>query len=421
MARTSFSGPVFSENGFNVGGVALRANRQQIVANRGTIHGGLANSGTTYSRGEQRFKLFFGPSVTTDIQFVFGNFQAPGTSAEVDGPNALNIEATLETITPSVAAIRSTFNGVTPGLLNPGGIFAADAMPVSLPANAQAWGRTGVIVNVGQSWPRTSFFAISGEAQYESTASVSQVNATGAMSTPAGGQTAGGGFLPLGIIGVPEKPFPAVGLLGDSIMAGTVGDATSTVNGSRGMYARGLFFDNGTLWPYVMLARASERAEWCAGLSSYLRKYMLQYCTHVICNYGTNDIAAGRTFDQIKADLMSIWDQARARGCKVYQAMILPRVTSSNSFVDIAGQTITAGFGANSTRYLLNQFFQASVGTLIDGVIDGNKYLEDPNNYGRWVVNGSPNYVTSDGTHPNATGAILGAAATKSVAERWTV
>lgn len=396
---------------------------EQIVATRGSIMGGQANSGTTQSRGEHRMKVFFGPYACRDVRLVFTNFVAGGAAAEGLGPNAITVEAAIETITPTVAFATVTFKGANSILIQPGAIVVSDPIPLDFDANATAWIRTGVTVSVGESWPRTSFFAISGEAQIESTNVASQIQATGTLSNGASGSTATAGYIPTAIIGIPEKPFPSIGLLGDSIMAGTVGDTSSTTTGARGLFARGLFLNDGSVLPYTVLARASERGEWNAGVSGYRRRQLLNYCTHVVCNYGTNDIAAGTSLANIQSYLTSIWSSVKRRNLKVYQALILPRITSTtDSYATAAGQRCSTGFGWGETRDQLNTWIRAQAADgVIDGIVDVNVLAEDPSAPSKWVSNGQANSVTSDGVHPNATGAPIFAAAMRNVAAGFKV
>lgn len=415
--------PTFSVGNSGTARANLFQAAQQVVATRGCIMGGQANSGTTQSRGEHRMKVQFGPQACRDVRLVFTNFVAGGAAAEGLGPNAITVEAAIETISPTVAFATVTFNGANTVLIQPGAIVVSDPIPFDFDANATAWIRTGVTVSVGESWPRTSFFAISGDAQIESTNVASQIQSTGVLTNGASGSTATAGYIPTAIIGIPEKPFPSIGLLGDSIMAGTVGDSSSTTTGARGLFMRGLFLNDGSVLPYTVLARASERAEWNVGVSGYRRRQMLNYCTHVVCNYGTNDIAAGTSLANIQSYLTSIWSSIKRRNIQVYQSLILPRITSTtDSYATAAGQKVSVGFGRGETRDQLNDWIrQQAKDGVIDGIVDVNLLAEDQAAPSKWISNGQANSVTSDGVHPNTTGAPIFAAAMRNVAASFKV
>jgi lysophospholipase L1-like esterase len=392
----------------------------RVVAGRGACLGGVANSGTTYTRQETRMKIFFGSSPCRDIQLVFTNSTSAGSASEVVGPNAITIEAALETITPS-AFVTVTFNGgALTAVLQPGGTVVSDPIPMSFAANAQAWLRTGLVVTAGQSWPRTSMFAISGESMYESTEATSQVQQTGAMLIR-NGQAGGGGYIPSAIIGKTADPIPAVALVGDSIMAGTIGDSSSNVTGLRGFFAKGLVLPDGSTLPFTLLARASEQAVYCTSVGNFRRRFNYDYCTHAIVNYGTNDIAAGATLVQIQGYLTEIWAQLKARNIKVYHSLILPRTTSSDTFATVANQTPATGFAKNGIRDQLNAWIRLQVGTLIDGIIDPNVIAEDQTLGNRWVANGVASSITADGIHPNVAGSLTLAPAVQAVVKDFKV
>lgn len=383
----------------------------QVVAGRGAILGGVANSGTTMTRQETRMKLFFGPSPTRDIRLVFTNFTEPtGTAPEIAGPNPITIEAALETITP-VGFATVTFGGAPTYTIQPGGFVVSDPVALDFPANSQCWLRTGLTVSAGQSWPRTSMFAISGEAMPESTSATSQVQATGAMVTPAGGNAGAGGYIPSAILGIAEKPMISIALVGDSIMAGTVGDGSDNQTGLRGMYARGLKLDDGTTVPFTLMARASEQAAFNIGISGHRRRMLLAYTTHAIINFGTNDIVAGTSLANVQSYLTSMWQSMAARGIRVYQALILPRTNAGNT-------APVTGFAVGGIRDQLNAWIKTQVGNgALAGIIDVNEVAESKTTPGLWANS----TWTSDGTHPNNAGAVALAAPVRAAVAKFTL
>lgn len=387
----------------------MGAARRQVVAGRGAVLGGVANSGTTLTRQETRMKIFFGPAPVRDIQLIFTNFTEPtGTAPEIAGPNPITIEAALETITP-VGFVTVTFGGAPTYTIQPGGFVISDPIPLDFAANGQAWLRTGLTVTAGQSWPRTSMFAITGESMYESTEATSQVQATGAMVARTTGVTGGGGYIPLAITGVASKPLVSVALVGDSIMAGTVGDGSDNTNGLRGMYARGLKLDDGSIIPYTLLARASEKAEYNVNVKGYRRRMALNYATHAIINFGTNDIAGGASLATTQGYLTEMWAGMKSRNIKVYQALILPRTNAGNT-------APVANFTVGSIRDQLNTWIRAQVAAgVIDGLIDTNAIAESTVTPGLWANSA----WTTDGTHPNNTGCVALSVATRNVVKNW--
>jgi hypothetical protein len=68
-------------------------------------------------------------------------------------------------------------------------------------------------------------------------------------------------------------------------------------------------------------------------------------CTDVLVNWGTNDLAGGRTAVQLQGDFITMRDMVRALGMKWNQCTILPRTTENaavSATMTSSGNTITA-------------------------------------------------------------------------------
>ncbi len=387
--------------------------RLQVVASRGSIPGNTTNATVltdgTKTRLECRMKVFFGPQPCGDIRVLLGNFNATGSSAEVDGPNDLTHDLAFEALDASAFA-PFKFQGV-PLLVNkPGGIVLSDGTPVDVAALGSAWIRSGVLVTNGQFIPISSMFAISGESMPYSTEATSQIMATGAVVNRTTGSTGPGGYPPLAIIGLPKKNYPSAAILGDSLGAGTVGDSSSTVTGARGYIQRGFHReDNSLIWPFVNLSRASERSQWQTGFSSYLRRSVYPYVSYLIDEAITNDVAAGTALATIQGYKLPIWAAARAVGLKVYVVLCLPRTDAGNT-------TPATGFGPGGIRDQYNAWVLTQLAAgVIDGVINPNTIAEGANNL--WANSA----WTADGVHLNTTGAPIVAQAVRDVVLRWTL
>jgi lysophospholipase L1-like esterase len=121
------------------------------------------------------------------------------------------------------------------------------------------------------------------------------------------------------------------------------------------------------------------------------------------------------------AYLSNLVDQIRAAvpEARVYGSLITPNATSTDAFATTVNQTPASGWGGSATRrgYFNDQLRTDPNSVLrLAGLIDPNVYLEDgyPTETSKWVVNGSANYATLDGTHPNSVAAALAAAAISS-------
>lgn len=118
--------------------------------------------------------------------------------------------------------------------------------------------------------------------------------------------------------------------------------------------------------------------------------------TDVVLHIGTNDIAEGRTADQLQAGLVRFADQARAAGLRVFLTTITPSRT---------GPRATAA--AQATRTAVNSWVLAHGPAHADGVFDFAAAVADPARPDRL----ESSYDAGDGLHLSAAGyrALAGA------------
>lgn len=118
-------------------------------------------------------------------------------------------------------------------------------------------------------------------------------------------------------------------------------------------------------------------------------------CTHIIIELDVNDYANAT----LTSDWESLVDAYRAQGFKVLGVLPVPYTSSSNSFVDAAGQTTLQ----TTARAALITKINGLLGTKLVGIIDPRTYLADAGNNALWISTGAANYATSDGIHPSPT------------------
>jgi hypothetical protein len=135
----------------------------------------------------------------------------------------------------------------------------------------------------------------------------------------------------------------------------------------------------------------------------------LMYCTHLVCEGGTNDISAGTSAAVTQTALQTQWGIAKQLGIsRVDQMLIIPRTTSSDSWATAGNQTPVANFTSGAARDTLNTALTANVGSNgLDGVIDVPSALADTGTPSVWK---SPGYTT-DGVHPTGNTALNAGAA----------
>lgn len=381
------------------------ARRLQIIGTRGQTLGQQAAGGggaTNYTLSESRYKTYIGPADVFGLRLLYGNFHVGQGTGVFDGYNDITLRAALET----TAVFPVCFSGSKSAVLAAGAShLLSDPLGIPLLASSTAWLRHAVQVASGQQWPRGALGATGGQITYESTATSTQIyGAAGALTQPSGGAQASYGFSPLAVLGIPKTPMPAVVILGDSISDGQ-GDSTGGDGRDNfGWIARGMHIpSSGVTVPYVRLTRNSDTPARNTDANAWQKRAVYQYATHGICALGINQLQPTGLTTQYNL-LRANWVAMKMAGLKVYQTLISPSVDTTDTYITTANQTPRAGFEPGGIRDQLNAMILAAVGDgVLDGVIDPNPYWEDPANHGKWPINGSANYATTDGIHPTGT------------------
>jgi len=186
---------------------------------------------------------------------------------------------------------------------------------------------------------------------------------------------------PCGIRGLMTRP--SVCLMGDSIVTGE----TDTSDGSGGLsYAR-VLQNAGIAWQNLGIGGTGANGFLSGGHTH--RVALASLCSHLIQEYGTNDLALGDT--QMRADLNSI-NALMPAAQKKFLTTITPRTTGS--WADLAGQVAIAQQGVIDS----NNAWRLTVPTGFTGCFDVANVLKYPGT-SKWKF---PGY-TADGLHPSAT------------------
>lgn len=385
----------------------------QIVATRGILPGAVLQGGgvPNYTLGETKMPIKMGSQRVADIRIAFAGFYIlSGASGETANPVDMIVEGAIEKVSPSYAVQGSTIAGFNITVKSGISHALTDPIGINTAANETVYLQMSTYVNSTETWPASQLSGTN-SIQYVSTlaASSSQVGTAGAWSgtSRTSNYTAG----PVAILGVPEKPFPSVAVIGDSIADGSGEGGAGDNNGNYGWICRGFWnvgADNVAI-PYTRLTMAGDAGSNFLNGKSKGREALLQYCSHVVNHLGSNDVV-GANLEINKTRMTAVWTAAKSRGKKVYQGLIMPRTTGT--YTSPGGQTPVAGFEPGGVRDQLNAWIITQVGQgLLDGYIDPNPFVEDQNNRGRWKSeNGA---LTSDGVHPNTAGHIAGSQASK--------
>lgn len=376
----------------------LSQTQLRIIAHRPQVPGPTLTVTTTNTRCEGRLYHMSGAVPCHDIRVVVGNFYVPSTGAgETLNGSAVTWEAVFEMASPS-KAYRFTFNGSPTVTVEPGGIVVSDPLGIDLAANTQFWIRSGVTVaSAGLKWPVGFANSGSGEVFFESTSASSQIFGTGTLSNPSGGTGGNGGQGVMAVLGVPSAPQACMQIWGDSLTEGS-GDTVDTTSAIQGPVARALY-RNGNPIPHIKHAKVGDKLiPAAAQATGFQRRFFAQYANNFYVGLASNDISAGASLSSIQTALTSLVTSLRRRGtCRIFCPSVTTRTTSTDNWATTANQTVSTGFTVGGVADQWNTWLATQVGGLIEGFIDLRGASQDGAN--KWLVNGTAQYATVDGTH----------------------
>lgn len=343
--------------------------------------------------------------------------------------NAVTYKAAFDYVPAGAASLNSivvnpiTLQGGQSTVTVPyGGILQSDPIFGPFKKGDSILIRTYVsVASVGMKWPlgMTLNWGWEGTATGDATAT-----ANFSLSFTAGNT----GVSPAAILG-PVYNRPSVGICGDSINDGA-GDSGPGPFNNLGPVTRAIEGQFGS----IKVASPGDRVGSCVAFNTYSgRGLFLSQCRNIVDNYGTNDLNNGDSLATIQANLITFWQMWTGRN--VFRQTIDPKTTSTDTWMTIANQT---QYSYESIRQALNTWIRAgcpmvngvavAVGTAgaliagqpghpLKGIIDTASMVEVNAsnvltlNGGYWMVNGTANWPTSDGTHNSANTSALKAAA----------
>ncbi len=248
-------------------------------------------------------------------------------------------------------------------------------------------------------YPYGSAAAGDGQSFYAGTGNTDQT-LNSAFSLAAAGNC----IMPLAILGTTQRP--SIGIYGDSMAAG----ASEAAGGSTNDFDVGIIERwVGPNFAYSNLAQPGTRADTWSDSGAALRRLMLPYFSDVIFNFGANDFiqyGAANWKTYLNANAATV-RAASGPIKRVWQTTTPPRPTSStDSWATLVNQTIDAT--ANPRRISAMADLRNGVITGVDGYFEVGDQYEPTRDSGQFIVSGSPNGYTSDGTHGNAAAYRLG-------------
>ncbi len=295
--------------------------------------------------------------------------------AEISIPNAFTVMTYVEYPIGTTAYLM-TYNGnisqtITPG---PPTITTSDEYPYTIPAGAQyaireyvTWNGT---LNLG--FGLSSILLVGDWTER----GVNLVNHARDLTVRT--HTAPNGFGFGGIVRAKlATRIVSLGAVGDSWFAG-VNDIPDTFTRSSS----------------IVRAMRLKIPVSCTGIGGYrLQSYITNSgieqavlrnaVTHVIVELAINDVNAGTTLATLQANIVIAFNHYLSRGIKVYGWTIPPRTTSSNGYLNAAGQTVVSS-ATTSLIISYNNWLRANWASFgLTGLIDAGAAI-DPTDSGFW-------------------------------------
>lgn len=186
-------------------------------------------------------------------------------------------------------------------------------------------------------------------------------------------------------------------LIGDSVVHGG-NDAYTAAPGDQGIFARSV----GQSCGYIDASLAGESAASFVAVHAK-RVALAAYCSHVFCDYGTQDLAAGAATWLTNIGLIAGY----FAGKPFYQSTLIPRTTSTDGWITTTNQTVTANEAA---RLVINAHIKNGNIPGLAGYFDTQRALESSYESGFWgwtpgtIAPATAPWTSADGVHPNRTG-----------------
>jgi lysophospholipase L1-like esterase len=324
------------------------------------------------------------------------------TTSESPGANSISLRCAVD---DGTSVFPLFFGGQRVVTIDPGGFALSDYRAVDIAPGGALFSRTYVSASSTTSqFPCTTTPVTIASLGEGNTYAVGGTDLTdvGASAVTTASATAYG---PAAVIGFSGPVLTnLIAGLGDSFIRGS-GDTTGDSNGNTGYFCRWI----GSRMGYMNLGVGSFRANYMSILARRtLQLSIMRTCgvTHVLVHYGINDITAGRTDTQIRNDLTVLGNAIVALGMRPYIATLPPDTTSSDGWTSLSGQFPIAG---EPVRVAQNTW-RRSVPAPFRGCLDVARIVESPVNAAGYTVSASGLWrvnLTSDGLHPNTSGASL--------------
>lgn len=373
----------------------------------GTTHTGLVatrnkvpTAGGTSVLQHMARSIHVARTAITSLGAAFANWYVTAGN-EIPAGSAATIQASVEyplggTIYPL------TFGGNSSGVAQDYMTLVSDLISVSIPNGAQFAIREYRVCAAGGGVTYTGTGTITVDT-LDGECYIYGSSVTNTVSTPGSFTSTGTTFSrPVAVFGPTTSPTYA--LVGDSRVEGY--QDTSNGNLDVGELARSV----GPTRAYVNLAMSGEQVATIVGTTNNNSQFGVSFsqraailrtwCTHVICNYGVNDLFSGAfSGSQLVGFLTAL--RQWFPGQYWYQTIPMGETTSTDSWATTGNQTTVNATYEKSRRWLANYLRSGMAKSgLFDGIFDTASVVESAQNSGIWKAPGE----TADGIHPTPAG-----------------
>lgn len=379
--------------------VPIIPTKPQVIAN----FTGLPNAAftTTPSSGNWnnliRAGHYTGRSGASKLQVALAAYKLQSSigNPELLPSNGFTGEVALETS----ATTLFQWSGANTAPVAAGGLVLSDVLAQRVEADSYFYSRRATIV-ASDTDQIPLMDRILPEGQGTMFANANNLTGTGALPKGSGSVSCAVSML----LGVPDAPMASFCLVGDSIANGVGDSNTITTQGwfnraAVSVNSHTLVFHRQTV-PGFTLQNSNPAV---LTRSSTLWPYF----TDIVFQCITNDVSS-RTLTQIQSDVNAMISYVRGlsgpygKRPRIHMVTALPRCSSTDNFQTLAGQTPQTGFAAGGIRDQYNAWIKSLVGVTIDNVIDVAPAGQDPTDANRWLTNGTANYATVEGIHPQS-------------------
>lgn len=368
---------------------ALTRQRQPLsdVSGFGAVNGPLWSNGTDLCMNSKH--QYKAPIGGYSLVYVYANFTNQNGD-EVDGLNPITVRAAHQPNDAGGYRQPVYFGGKRDVVIEPGGMAFSDPIGVVQAAGSSYWTWTTVSVDAaGKKWPLLQQpqrvpESIAG-AVYSAT--YSDLTITGSITN-----NSQRGYGPVAVLAYPNVAGqPAIGILGDSIAAGSnQGD-----NGWVQVWLGGRYSSQN-------VAMSSNRISHWVDAPQVTRRRLplLDGVTDVIINAGINDVMSGTAPDlaTFQTRALKLWGMFAAQGKRVHQGTLLPSTDSTDNWATTTNQTVRS---YEALRVQINNWIR-TVPAPLTSVIDAADGAETARNSGIWKA-GYCN-SSSGGIHPGTPG-----------------